>query len=132
MKQVNLFGGDFAPQEESQKYSAKITAPIYEPKGIKPHLLELYDLQKSRRLNLEIKNSSLNEDEKKFLMFAASRHVVFNYQNIAEYYAHSSKEMQDLMEKSALVIIDFEKAIQLGYVKLCDEIRNQYLEEYGE
>jgi hypothetical protein len=132
MKQVNLFGGDFAPQEESQKYSAKITAPIYEPKGIKPHLLELYDLQKSRRLNLEIKNSSLSEEEKKFLMFAATRHIVFNYQNIAEYYAHSSKEMQDLMEKSALVIIDFEKAIQLGYVKLCDEIRNQYLEEYGE
>ncbi len=36
------------------------------------------------------------------------------------------------MEKSALVIIDFEKAIQLGYVRLCEEIRNQYLEEYGE
>lgn len=132
MKQVNLFGSDFAPQEDSQKYSAKITAPIYEPKGIKPHILELYDLQKSRRLNLEIKNSSLSEEEKKFLMFAATRHIVFNYQNIAEYYAHSSKEMQDLMEKSALVIIDFEKAIQLGYVKLCDEIRTQYLEEYGE
>ena len=40
--------------------------------------------------------------------------------------------MQELMEKSALVIIDFEKAIQLNYVKLCDEIRNQYLQEYGE
>jgi hypothetical protein len=36
------------------------------------------------------------------------------------------------MEKSGLVIIDFEKAIQYGYVKLCDDIRNQYLEEYGE
>ena len=130
MKQVNLFGSDFAPQEDSQKYSAKITAPIYEPKGTKPHILELYDLQKSRRLNLEIKNSSLNEDEKKFLMFAASRHVVFNYQNIAEYYAHSSKEMQDLMEKSALVIIDFEKAIQLGFVRLNKSIKEKYLEAY--
>ena len=36
------------------------------------------------------------------------------------------------MEKSALVIIDFEKAIQLGYVKLSEEIKNQYLQEYGE
>jgi hypothetical protein len=40
--------------------------------------------------------------------------------------------MQHLMERSALVIIDFEKAIQYGYVKLCDDIRKQYLEEYGE
>ena len=39
--------------------------------------------------------------------------------------------MQELMERSALVIIDFEKAIQLGYVKLCEEIRAQYLEEHG-
>ena len=38
--------------------------------------------------------------------------------------------MQELMEESALVIIDFEKAIQNGYVKLCEEIRNQYLQEY--
>ena len=132
MKQVNLFGSDFAPNQDDKKYSSKITAPIYEPKNVKPHILELYDLQKSRRLNIEIKNSNLSDDEKKFLIFAASRHVVFNYEKIAEYYAHSNKEMQELMEKSALVIIDFEKAIQLGYVKLCDEIRNQYLEEYGE
>jgi hypothetical protein len=132
MKQVNLFGQDFAPNQDDQKYSSKITAAIYEPKNVKPHILELYDLQKSRRLNIEIKNSNLSDDEKKFLNFAASRHIVFNYEKIAEYYAHSSKEMQELMEKSALVIIDFERAIQLGYVKLCDEIKTQYLEEYGE
>ena len=40
--------------------------------------------------------------------------------------------MQQLMERSALVIIDFEKAIELGYVNLCKEISNQYLQEYGE
>lgn len=36
------------------------------------------------------------------------------------------------MERSALIIIDFEKAIEYGYVKVCDDLRNQYLEEYGE
>jgi hypothetical protein len=40
--------------------------------------------------------------------------------------------MQSLMEESALVIIDFEKAIQFGYVKLCNDIKNQYLQDYGE
>jgi hypothetical protein len=39
--------------------------------------------------------------------------------------------MQEQMENSALVIIDFEKAIELGYVKLSEEIASQYLEDYG-
>lgn len=131
MKQINLFGSEFKSNEE-QKYSTKIESPIYEPKNQKPHILELVDKSKTQRLIREIQESNLDEDEKKFLIDASQRHMVFNYEKIADYYSHSSKEMQNLMEKSALVIIDFEKAIQLGYVKLCDEIRTQYLEEYGE
>lgn len=130
MKQTNLFGQEFSPNKEEQKYSSKIEAPIYEPKNIKPHILELCDKSKANRLILEIELSNLDKEEKAFLIDAAKRHLVFNYEKIADYYAHSSKEMQHFMEKSALVIIDFEKAIQYGYVKLCDEIRKQYLEEY--
>jgi hypothetical protein len=80
----------------------------------------------------EIDKSNLSYEEKNFLIDAAKRHTVFNYEKIADYYAHASKEMQQLMERSALVIIDFEKAIEYGYVKLSDDIRKQYLEEYGE
>lgn len=132
MKQINMFGEEYAPKKEEQKYSSKIEAPIYEPKNTKPHILELVDKEKTRRLLIEIDNSNLPVEEKNFLIDAARRHNVFNYEKIADYYAHATPLMQSLMEKSALVIIDFEKAIQLGYVKLCDEIRNQYLEEYGE
>jgi hypothetical protein len=131
MKQINLFGNQLVEKKE-QKYSTKIEAPIYEPKNKKPHILEIYDKSKTTRLIREIDNSSLPIEEKNFLIDAARRHTIFNYEKIADYYAHSSKEMQYFMEKSALVIIDFEKAIQYGYVKLCDEIRTQYLEEYGE
>jgi hypothetical protein len=132
MKQINLFGQEFAPNQEEQKYSSKIEAPIYEPKNLKPHILELCDKSKTHRIINEIEQSSLSNDEKFFLIDAARRHNVFNYEKIADYYAHSSKEMQTLMERSGLVIIDFDKAIEYGYVKLCDEIRKQYLEEYGE
>jgi len=131
MKQHNLFGNEFKDNTE-KKYSSKIETPIYEPKNLKPHILELINKEKTHRLIKEIDESNLSIEEKKFLIDSARRHNVFNYEKIADYYAHSSKEMQNLMERSALVIIDFEKAIQLGYVKLCDEIRNQYLEEYGE
>jgi len=131
-KQSNLFGQEFAPDKDNQKYSLKVDAPIYEPKNVKPHLMELLDKSKTHRLIREIDNSNLPIDEKTFLIDAARRHNVFNYEKIADYYAHSSKEMQHFMERSALVIIDFDKAIEYGYVKLCDEIRKQYLEDYGE
>jgi hypothetical protein len=132
MKQINLFGNEFKQDDSEKKYSSKIEAPIYEPKNVKPHLLELVNKEKTHRLIREIDNSNLSIEEKQFLIDAARRHNVFNYEKIADYYSHASKEMQDLMERSALVIIDFEKAIQLGYVKLCDSIKEQYLEDYGE
>ena len=132
MKQTNLFGEEFAPNLDDQKYSSKIESPIYEPRSQKPHVLELCDKTKTHRLVLEIEQSSLSLEEKKFLIDSAQRHNVFHYEKIADYYAHSSPEMQHLMERSGLVIIDFEKAIQYGFVKLCDDIRKQYLEDYGE
>ena len=130
MKQTNLFGKEESAEEK--KYSSKISAPIYEAKNQKPDILELYDKKKTNRLIREINNSNIPDDDKIFLIDAAQRHTVFNYEKIADYYANSSKEIQNLMERSALVIIDFEKAIQLGYVILSEEIKQQHLQEYGE
>ena len=130
-KQSNLFGRLFAPVEDG-KYTSKIEAPVYEPKNLQPRIRQLYSKEKSRKLLHEIKKSSLPAGEKQFLITATERHTVFDYEKIADYYAHASKEMQDLMEKSALVIVDFDKAIEYGYVQLCDKLRKQYLEEYGE
>ena len=92
----------------------------------------MVDSQKTKRIINEINASNVSEDEKLFLIEAAKRHSVFNYQNIADYYAHATPEMQQLMERQALVIIDFEKAYQYGYIKLAHEVANQYFENYGE
>lgn len=127
-----MFGNEVDENKNEKKYSSKIEAPIYESKNKKPHILELINESKTNRLINEINNSNLPNEEKKFLIEAAKRHTIFNYEKIADYYAHSTPEMQNFMERSALVIIDFEKAIQYGFVKVCDEIRNQYLTEYGE
>lgn len=129
MKQFDLFGGEFT-EKLDEKYTSKIKALIYEPKNKCPNILELCDTSKTNRLITQIKNSNISEDEKRFLIEAAKRHSIFNYSKIADYYAHSSKEMQILMEASALVIIDFEKALQYGYIKLNDEISNQYIGDY--
>lgn len=47
MKQVNLFGKEFAINEDGRKYSSKIEAPIYEPKNKQPHIIELFDNSKT-------------------------------------------------------------------------------------
>lgn len=127
-KQKSMFG----KVEIDETYTKKIEAPIYKPRERKPHILELCDRKKMQQLLLDIDNSNVSDEEKDFLKLASQRHLVFNYESIADYYAQADKEMQKLMEDSALVIIDFEKAIELGYVKLCQEVKEQYLTEYGE
>jgi hypothetical protein len=127
MKQYNLFGRK--KDDNDKKYTSKIKAPIYEPKNKKPHILELCDKSKYLRLIREIDNSNISIEDKQFLLDAAKRHIVFNYEKIADYYAHSSKEVQHLMEKSALVIIDLDKALQYGYMKLSYEMSQEFLKE---
>jgi hypothetical protein len=105
-------------QEEPVDYTKKIEVPIYEPKGLKPKLEELLDKSKPLELSAKIEASSLSKEEKKFLHIAAYRHAVFDYEKIAEFYAQSSPEFKALAEESALVIIDFNKAIELGFVEL--------------
>lgn len=119
-------------KEDENTYTQKIETPKYEPTGDKPTEEELYNEDKVKELIKKIGLSNATKDEKEFLIKAAYRHTVFNYKNIAEFYVHSSKEIQELMEDSALVIIDFKKAIEGGYIALNEKITNQYLEEHGE
>lgn len=105
-------------EPEANPYTGKVETPIYEPKGDKPELEELFDNQKTKQLTDEIMASEVPDDVKAFLMSAATRHTVFNFRRIADYYAQAEPETQRLMEKSALVIVDFNQAIELGFVKL--------------
>lgn len=129
MKEYKLFEVESETKLDS-KYTSKIKAPIYSPNLNKPSIFKLFDNTKTNELIKNINKSKVNKDEKLFLIEAAKRHNVFNYSLIADYYANSNKEMQDLMEKSALVIIDFNKAIEYGYVKLSEEIENQYNKDH--
>lgn len=116
------------PMGKDTKYSRAIKVPQYEPSNVKPNLETVYDLTKYSKLIAKINKSGVTEEEKKFLKFAATRHIVFTYSKIADYYAHASAEMQDLMEESALVILDIDDAIANGYVVLSDKMK-QLIEE---
>ena len=121
-KELKLFD-DIDIYAVDSRYTQKVGAPIYSPSPRRPHIFELVDIRKSEALINGIKKSNVSDEEKRFLIEAAKRHSIFNYSKIADYYTHASKEMQHLMEKSALVIIDFDKAIEYGYVRLSENIR---------
>jgi len=118
--------------EDDSKYSKKIDAPVYEPTGDCPPILELYDKTKYEELTAKIyQEDSIDSEIKDFLLAAAARHIRFDFEQIAEFYAHAPPDIQQLMEDSALVIVDFEKAIAGGYVKLSQVIGNIYTSEKG-
>jgi ParB-like chromosome segregation protein Spo0J len=110
------------------EYTKKIKAPNYEIKGDKPNIEELYEAEKYKSLVSEIEKSNLTEEQKEFLKISASRHIVFNYEKIAEYYAHQEQEAQEHMEDSALVVIDFDKAIEKGFGSFSEDMRKYFAE----
>jgi len=110
-------------EKNEELYNTKIESPIYTPKKeLKPKETDLYNLGNYNKLIDDINKSKISDKEKVFLKLAATRHIVFDYSEIAEFYAHSSEEAQSLMEDSALIIIDFKKAIELGFVKVYEEL----------
>lgn len=112
---------------EDEKYVKNVDIPHYEPSGEPVSILDCYDLDKYEDLLVGIGEADITDAEKEFLMYAASRHIVFNYKKIADYYASATPEMQALMEDSALVIIDVNDAIAKGFARL-----QSYLDEIEE
>jgi ParB-like chromosome segregation protein Spo0J len=109
--------------ELGSEYTVKIESPIYEPKGIRPNIDELFNRAKTEALCKEIENASLPKPVADFLKYAAERHTVFDYAKIAEWYSHATESEQKMMQRSGLVIIDFDSAIENGFVEMTERIR---------
>jgi len=113
--------------EDENPYTHKIVSPVYEPKGVKPNTVDCYDDAWAKELLAEIENNQdITSEERELLTLAAYRHTRFDFENIAEYYCHASPECQKLMQRSAMIIIDFDQAIELGYVKLSKTLAESY------
>ena len=110
---------------DAEKYTDKVDIPQYEPTGKTATLDDCLDRERARDFLYELENAEgLSDEELEFLKLAATRFYAFNYKNIAEYYAsEASPAMQRMMEKMALVIIDFDNAIANGYVVLSKDLQ---------
>lgn len=116
---------------DSPEYTDKIDTPVYTPSDIPVTLEELVDESRVKELLSRIERAPIPEGDKAFLKLAAFRHYKFTYSKIADYYASAPTDVQTLMEESALVIIDFNKAIQQGYVEMNDELKDLYRGDHG-
>ena len=123
---------DLNPEETENTYTQKVDVPTYEPSGDKPDITELFDDSHAFNLIEKIKSSKLPQAEKDFLMLTVGRHVRLNFQLIADYYAHSDRVVQELMEDSALVIVDIDNAIANGWVNLSKKLDEIYDEDNEE
>ena len=124
---------DMLGAKEEEAYTRKIQSPIYKPNGDRPEARDLCDTTKTERLLKAIAEAKgLSKEDKAFLIHAAHRHTVFNFEKVAEFYAHADAEVQALMEDSALVIIDFNKAVEQGFVQFNDDIRKSYMGDYAD
>lgn len=111
-----------AEPERTANYSRKIVAPIYTPTGDRPPVAALFDRSRTDALLAQIDAAKLPPDLDAFLRSAAERHTRFRFDQVAEFYAHAAPDVQALMEDSALVIIDFDRAVELGFVRLTEKM----------
>jgi hypothetical protein len=132
VEELNAWGLDILDVEskDDNEYSAKIESPIYEPKGEKYSISEIYNVEKYTELVNKINSSNIDSDIKEFLKLSATRFIEYDYRKIAEYYSSSDQEVQSLFQDVALVIIDFEKAIDKGFIELTKSLSEQYNLEY--
>ena len=126
------WGIELETKKKDDFYTREIKVPIYEPVNEKPLLEELIDEEKTKAFIKEIEESDVDEEVKDFLKKAANRHNIFSYKKIADFYAHSDEKTKDLMEKLALVIIDYGKAVENGYIKMVQDIMTIQSEDYEE
>jgi len=123
----------YAEDADENPYTPNVNAPQYNIVGDQPEPRQLYDQTKAEELSNSIKKiEGLDPSVKEFLLIATNRHIVFDYGKIAEYYPHATPEIQQLMEESALIIIDFDDAMKNGYVKVQSTIEELVKEDrYG-
>lgn len=127
-------GADGTPVDPTHPdvYPRQVEAPVYEQTGDCPDLHELFDEERTQNLVAQIENSpNVPDDVKRFLISAAQRHTTFRFDKIAEYYTHAPAHIQRLFEEQVLVIIDFNKAVELGFVELRKEFQRIYDGEFG-
>lgn len=107
---------------KEEKYTGKFSIPPFEPSDADYSLNDCIDVDRYvellKSINQSLKDKEITESEARFLKICASRWIKFHYSKVAQWYAtKASSAMKDLLEKSAMILIDLDKATEYGIIK---------------
>lgn len=103
----------------------EVSIPYYTPAEDAPEVEELADLSDVDKLMERIANTKCDPELSKILQVRAAFFADFNFQRIADYYAHADKKVKELMKDLGLVIVMPKEAYERG---MCD-FRESFDEE---
>ena len=118
---------DFYKENTRYNYSTKI---FYEPIGLNVTLSDAIKTNEVDRLLKLISESKLSDEEKKLLSYTAYRFTEIRFDYLAEIYSKSkSEELKKIFEELLLVVIDYDKAIERGFVQIDEAIAEAFFED---
>ena len=103
----------------------EVSIPYYTPAEECPDSTELADLSEVDELNSMITKLKPEKGLEAILRARAAFFAEFDFQKIADYYAHANKDTQELMKRLGLVIVMPKEAYEMG---MCD-FRESFDEE---
>ena len=103
----------------------EVSIPYYTPAEECPETTELADLSEVDELNSIITKLKPEKGLEAILRARAAFFADFDFQKIADYYAHADKKTQEVMKRLGLVIVMPKEAYELG---MCD-FRESFDEE---
>ena len=113
--------------EAEEKYTGKFSIPPFEPSDEDISLDDCIDVDKYvmllEEINDSFKKGEIASNEAKFLKLCATRWIKFHYGRTAQWYAtKAGEDAKRLLEKSAMILIDLDKAIEYGIAKGANDI----------
>ena len=99
-----------------------IEIPFYTPSEIKPNVLELANIEKTKKLIDKINKLNIPNELKEILIIRASFFTDFNFQKIADFYYKESEDVKDVFKDLGLVILAPKEAIEKGFINLQEEL----------
>jgi len=109
--------------------------PIYEPPadGRVPEPDELVvNCEEVDALVELVEALDVPEEYRRVFRLAAYRFARIDFRRMADYYALADPAVRDVMERLALVIVDVDRAIEVGLIKLTNRLREILLDEHGD
>ena len=123
IEQLENWGLDMPKTKEVNEADLfDIEIPFYTPSEIKPNVLELANIEKTKKLINKIEKLNIPNELKEILIIRASFFTDFNFQKIADFYYKESEDVKDVFKDLGLVILAPKEAIEKGFINLQEEL----------